>query len=163
MSAGDEKGRSLASLHTALYQQDFWSAYQATVTLTNGAGNKALPDVVVAGLPAGATIVRATAFFKARMIENTNAAANNIAGAQNIQVQKGGAGGYVTGIALVDLLFALAATTREPGDVFMGNTDLAAKVTANDTYNFQWTNGVAAQNNLVFDDVQVGLRIWYRL
>ena len=148
----------------SLFQMDFWSAYQALVSLTDTAApgtDVALPNVVVAGLPAGATIVRATAFFKSRMIENTNAAANKLQGGQNISVQKGGAGGYSTGIALVDDLFGIAASTREPGDVLMGNTDLAALVTGNDTYNFQWTASLVDQANLKFYDVQTGLRIVY--
>jgi len=149
---------------TKLYQMDFWSATQALVSLTDAAApgtNVALPDVVVAGLPAGATVVRATAFFKFRIMENTNGAANKLQDAQNIQVQKGGAGGYSTGIALVDDLLGIEGSTRESGDVLMGNTDLAAKVTGNDTYNFQWTAALVDAANLNFNDVQTGLRVWY--
>lgn len=148
-----------------LLSMDFWSATQALVSLTDVAApgtDVALPNVVVAGLPAGATIVRATAFFKFRVIENSNVAANKLQGDQNIQVQKGGAGGYATGIALVDDLLGIGAgPLREGGDVLMGNTNLAAKVTANDTYNFQWTASLVDVANLNFCDVQTGLRIWY--
>lgn len=148
-----------------LFTMDFWSATQALVSLTDTAApgtDTALPDVVVAGLPAGATIVRATVFMKFRILENSNAAANKLQGAQNIQVQKGGAGGYSTGIALVDDLFGIAAgPLREAGDVLMGNTDLAAKITGNDTYNVQWTAALVDQANLNFYDVQTGIRIWY--
>lgn len=147
-----------------LFIMEFWSATQALVSLTDAAApgtDVALPDVVVAGLPAGATIVRATAYLMFRAIENTNGAANKLQGAQNIQVQKGGAGGYSTGIALVDDLLGVAASTREGGTVLMGNTDLAAKVTGNDIYNFQWTASLVDQANLNFNDVQTGLRIWY--
>ncbi|GAI61399.1 unnamed protein product, partial [marine sediment metagenome] len=39
----------------------------------------------------------------------------------------------------------------------------ADKVDANATYNFQWTNADALGDNLQFNDVQVGLRIWYTI
>lgn len=148
-----------------LFTMDFWSATQALVSLTDAAApgtDTALPNVVVAGLPAGATIVRATAFFKYRILENSAAGANKLQGDQNIGVQKGGGGGYDTGIALVDDLFGIAAgPLREGGDVLMGNTDLAAKVTANDTYQVRWVAALVDAANLNFYDVQTGLRIWY--
>jgi hypothetical protein len=151
----------LGALGDAVSSVDFWSVYQEEVQLDAAATDLALPDVVVAGLPAGAHIIRAMAFFKARMAENTNAAVNGLDGAQNIKVQKGGAGGYSTGIALTSAIVALAATTREPGDVFMGGVDISALVTGNDTYNFQWTQALALQADLLFNDVQTGLRLWY--
>lgn len=144
---------------------EFWSATQALVSLTDAAApgtDTALPDVVVAGLPAGAVVTKAIAFFLFRILENSNAGANKLQGAQNISVQKGGAGGYATAIALVDDLFGIGAgPLREGGTVLMGNTDLSAKVTGNDTYNFQWTAALVDVANLNFYDVQTGLRIWY--
>ena len=153
--------------HGNLNCLDFWSATQALVSLTDTAApgtDTALPNVVVAALPVGAKVSRATAYFKYRVLENSNVAANKLQGDQNIQVQKGGGGGYVTGIALVDDLLGIAGgPLREGGDVLMGNTDLAAKVTGNDTYNFQWTAALVDQANLNFYDVQVGLRVWFTI
>jgi hypothetical protein len=149
-------------LAATLFQMDFWSAYQEELPITGAQVTQALPNVVVAGLPTGAVVVRATAFFKARIMENTNVAANKLLGAQNIEVQNAGAPGYATGIALIDDLFTIAAgPLREPGDVLMGNTDLAAVVTGNGTYNFRWTLAQADVANLNFNDVQVGIRVWY--
>ncbi|GAJ03212.1 unnamed protein product, partial [marine sediment metagenome] len=133
------------------------------VQLTTVAGDKTLPDVVIADLPTGATIVRATAMFKFRMMENTHATEpNNLVLDQYIQVRKSGQA-FNNAIKMINTGFSLAAVTREGGDVIIGTMDIAGtnKVDANDTYNFQWTNADAAQDNLQFNDVQVGLRIWY--
>ncbi|GAI88050.1 unnamed protein product, partial [marine sediment metagenome] len=56
-----------AILGRTLFPMDFWSDMQEEVQLTTVAGDKTLPDVVIADLPTGATIVRATAMFKFRM------------------------------------------------------------------------------------------------
>jgi len=146
-----------------LFSLDFWSDPQEEVSVTSGAGDKALPSVTVEDLPAGATIVRAVAMFKFRMIENTNAAANKLSGAQNIQVRDDTPGTWRDAINLVDDLFSLAAATREGGDVVVGDNDISVEVDGNDTYEFQWAQAVVDQDNLNFNDVQTGLRVYYRI
>ncbi len=47
------------------------------------------------------------------------------------------------------------------GDAMLGDVDLSATVSGNGTYNFQWTGGLAGQDNLQFNDLQVGLRVWF--
>jgi hypothetical protein len=147
----------------SLFQLDFWSAAQEEVQLTAVAGDKALPDITVADLPAGATVVRAIVMFKYRVIENTNAAANKLNGAQDIQIRTNAPGAWNDCINFVDDQFGLAATTREGGDVSIGAIDVAAVVTGNGTYNTQWDEAVADVGNLQFNDVQVGLRVWYSI
>ena len=155
------------SMGRTLFCLDFWSDPQEEVQLAAAAGTKTLPDVTVADLPAGATIVRAIAMFKFRMIENTNAAANKLNGgtvantSQVIQVRDDTPGTWRDAINFVDDQFGLAATTREAGDVCIGSIDIAVEVDGNDTYNFQWLLARADLDNLNFNDVQVGLRIWY--
>ncbi len=146
-----------------VFSLDFWSASQEEVQLTAVAGDKALPDVTVAGLPTGATVLRAVVMFKFRAVENTNAAANKLNGAQDIQVRDDTPGAWADAINLLDDQFGLAASTREGGDVVMGSLDLSATVDGNDTYNLQWDEGVADQGNLQFNDVQVGLRVWFSI
>jgi hypothetical protein len=146
-----------------LFSMDFWSLPQEEVQLTAAAGDKAFPDITVADLPAGATIVRAYLMFKFRMIENTNVAANKLNAAQEIQVRDDGGGAWTDAINFVDDMFGIAASTRESGDVIIGAIDVAGAgfVDGNDTYNVQWDEAVADLANLQFNDVQVGLRIWY--
>jgi hypothetical protein len=160
----DEIGRIqeiLDAKDRQLFSMDFWSASQEEVAITAVAGDKSLPSVVVAGLPTGSTVVRATPMFKYRVIENTNVAANKLNGAQVIQVNDSAATGWVDGINFVDDEFGIAASTIQGGDVFIGDEDISARVDGNDTYSFQWDGAIADVANLQFNDVQCGLRIWY--
>ncbi len=140
-----------------LFSMDFWSLPQEEVALTIAAGDKALPSVTVADLPGGATIVRAIAMFKFRMVENhTYAGANMLDGAQEIQVAAS-----VDAINFVNTQFTLAESTREGGDVIIGIIDIAATVNANGAYAFHWDLAKALQTGINFNDVQMGIRIWY--
>jgi len=141
---------------------DFWSIPQISVVVPAGALTQPLPDVVVANLPADMIVVKATAMFKFRMLDNAGAI-NKLNGAQHIQIQKGGAGGYADAISLVADQFGIAAASREGGDVVIGDHNVITKVDGNATYNFQWTDALADVAGLTFNDVQVGLRIWYSL
>lgn len=150
-----------ASRVRMLCSVDYWSVPQLSVVVPGGAANQALPDVVVAALPAGVTVVKATSIFKFRSLTNAGAA-NKLTNGQHIQIQKGGAGGYADAISLIDDQFTVAAAAVDaPGDVIVGDHNVVAKVTGNDTYNFQWTSAVADVAGLTFNDVQMGLRIWY--
>ena len=141
---------------------DLWSTYSTQVQLTTITGDKTLPSITIAGLPPGVSIVRAIMIFKYRTIENTGTAVNGVSGAQNLQAEKAVGGSWVTGIALGGGECSVPASTRETGDVMMGTADISAQVPANGAVmGFKWTSGLAAQNNLNFNDVQVGLRIWF--
>jgi len=144
---------------------DFWSDLREEVAVTGAQSTIALSPVTIADLPAGATIVRAIALFKFRVVENIFAGVNRLdaAAALPIQVDDGAATGYVTAIDFVDDAFTLAASIREGGDIIIGDNNIAARVDGNDTYPFRWLNAKADQNNIQFNDVQVGLRIWYRI
>ena len=149
----------------ALYTIDYWSdlveevavtGTQSTVAITGG-------NVVVADLPSGATIVRAIVMMKFRMVENTYAGVNKLdaAAALPMQVDDAGNTGWLTCLDFVDDAFTLADSVREGGDVVIGDIDVTARVDGNDTYDFQWLNAKADQNNIQFNDVQMGLRVWY--
>lgn len=142
----------------------FWSNSQEEVAITGGAGDVNLPDVVLPNITG--TIVRVYVAFKFRMVENTNAGANKLNGAQSIRIKaSGGAWGTddVAAIDFVDDQFSIAASTREGGDVLIGDNEVSSEVTAfNDTYNIRWEDGVADLANLNFNDVQAGLIVeWY--
>ena len=154
-----------------LYSMDFWSAGLEEVQIGDaGAGaTVALPNIVVADLPAGAIIVRAIVMFKFRMIENTFAGVNKLNGAtvagtsQVIQIRSDAPLAYVDAINFVDDFFTLGDTDREGGDVIIGTIDVsgATGVDEEDDYNLQWLLGRADFDFINFNDVQVGLRIWY--
>ena len=146
-----------------LFSVDYWSVPQLSVVVPAGAASQALPNVVVASLPAGAVVVIAKSMLKFRCLQNANAA-NKLSGAQHIQIQKDGAGGYADAISLIDDQLTIAAAAVDaPGDVFMGDHNVVAKVDANATYNFQWTSANADVAGLTLTDVQTGIRIWYSI
>ena len=153
--------RLLTNVHATPFCMDFWSNPQEEVSVPAVAADQALPDITVADIPTGATVVRAYVIFKFRAIENTNAAANKLSGAQEIQVRDDTPSTWIDAINFLDDMFGVAASTREGGDVFIGSIDVAATVDGNDTYNFQWDEALADLAALNFNDVQVGLRIWF--
>jgi len=150
-----------------LFTMDFWSAPQEEVAIPAVAATLSLPTITVADLPSGATVVRAIAMVKFRAIENINAAVNKLDGAtvaatsQVIQVRDDTPGTWRDAIKFVDDQFGLAALTREGGDVLIGDTDIAVEVDGNDDYNFQYLLAKADLLGINWNDVQVGLRIWY--
>jgi len=149
------KARTDNRVHTVTY----FSPSQISVTVTNAAGDKALPTVTIPNITG--TIVHAYAGFKFRMIENTNAAANKLSGAQEIQINKAG-GAWTDAINFVDDQFGVALSTREGGDCVIGYTDVSGTINVfNTTAQFQWDEAVADQSNLVFNDVQTFVIISY--
>lgn len=150
-----------------LFPLDYWSAGDEEVQINAAGATVALPDITVADLPAGATVVRAHVMFKFRMVENIYAGVNKLNGAtvattsQVIQIRDDSPSAYVDAINFVDDFFTLADAAREGGDVIIGVADVAATVDGNDTYNLRYLLGKADQDFINFNDVQVGLRIWY--
>lgn len=169
IAVGNSIQQDIADVHTpasalALRYRgcmDFWSVPQEEVALTNVAGDKSLPDVVVDSLPAGCTVEKAIAMFMFRMEEDDSGGANKLDGAQEIQVRDDSPSAWTDAINFVDDQFGIAADTREGGICVIGAIDVSGTVDGNDTYNFQWDEAVADADALRFNDVQVGLRIWF--
>lgn len=143
-------------------QVDFWSDQDDVIDLPAVAADKALPSVVVSGLPSGISLIRVVAMLKVRAIENTSATgANAINGAQQIEVKKS-TGSWVTAINLPNNLWTVALSTRESGDVLIGDNDVKAQVDGNGTYNLQFADALVDYANLRLNDVLVGLRFYFR-
>lgn len=149
---------------------DFWSNSQAIANITAGgeAGVVSLPDVVVAGLPTGVTIIRVVALLKIAIIKDTSGSDNAVDVATgHVEVQKGGAGGYVTAIDIPEDAWSVdvSEATERGGDVMIGDNDLgpsgANKVDGNATYNFEFDDIGSDGTNLQLVDVMVGLRVYY--
>jgi hypothetical protein len=151
----------VTSQRRQLFCLDCWSLPQTSVVIPDSAANQALPDVVVAGIPSGATVVTAKAILTYDSKDNAGAA-NKLNGAQHIQIQKGGSGGYADAISLIDDQFPVAAAAVDaPGGVVMGDHNVVAKVDGDATYNFQWTSALADVAGLTLKNLQIGLKIWY--
>lgn len=146
---------------------DFWSDPIEEVHIDGTGVTATLPGITIDDIPADATILRAIAMFKFRMVENTNAAANKLNGgtvgatSQVIQVRDDTPGAWIDAINFADDQFGLDGETREGGDVCIGSIDIASIVVGNDGYEFQWLLGRADLDSINFNDVQVGIRVWY--
>ncbi len=144
---------------------DFWSDADDVIDLPAAAADTALPDVVVSGIPSGISLVRVVAVLKVRAIENTSASgANAINGAQAIRVKKStGSWGTddLAAINLPDNLWTVAASTRESGDLLVGDNDVQSEVDGNATYNLRFENARVDYANLRLNDVKVALRFYF--
>lgn len=146
-----------------IQHMDFPSALTVLTTVTSTGADKALGDIVVADIPAGAQLKRATLILVGRAIENTNASLNrmNIDGTQHVQLKKSG-GSFTDAIVLVDQMMSVAASSRDGSFVLFGTIDLTAvEVTGDATYNVQWEDAESDQNNLLVHDIQTVLRIYF--
>ena len=150
-----------------LLSMDFWSEPIEEVQIDAAGVSVSLPSVTIDGIPAGATILRAIAMFKFRMVENTNAAANKLNGgtvasaSQVIQVRDDTPSAWGDALNFADDQFSLEGETREGGDVCIGSIDISGIVVGNDGYEFQWLLGRADLDFINFNDLQIGIRIWY--
>ena len=154
-----------AEIQKAVTWLDFWSNHDDEIDLPAVAADTALPDVVASGLPAGISLVRVVAILKVRAIENTSASgANAINGAQTIRVKKSTGAWGTDDLAAIDLpdnLWTVAASTRESGDVLIGDNDVKAEVDGNATYNLRFEDALVDYANLRLNDVMVGLRFYF--
>ena len=150
-----------------LFSADFWSDPIEEARVNAAGVTVILPGVTVDGIPAGAIILRAIAMFKFRMVENTNAAANKLNGgtiantSQVIQARNDTPGAWGDAINFVDDQFGLAAEAREGGDVCIGSINISGIIDGNGGYEFQWLLGRADLDFISFNDVQMGIRVWY--
>ncbi|KKK67673.1 hypothetical protein LCGC14_2951750, partial [marine sediment metagenome] len=87
--------------------------------------------------------------------------ANAINVAQHIQVRDDTPGTWRDAISIADNLFTFTEAAREGGDILIGDHDITVEVDGNDDYNFQWASADADQISINFNDIQVGLKIWY--
>ena len=155
---------TVAKQNRILCSMDFWSDIDDSIAVDATAGDENLPNITVADLPSGATVVRAIMMFKCRAIADSSSAENYVESAQVMSIDSdSGRGSVVTAINIPANMFKVAADTKEGGDVIIGDNDVASEVTGNATYYPTWELADAHGGSLTFYDVQVGLRIWYSL
>jgi hypothetical protein len=153
------RGAYLDKLANRLQTVTFFSPCQIEVVADTSHTDASLPTVTIPNWTG--TIVHVYAGFKFRMVENTNAAANKLSGAQEIQINKAG-GAWTDAINFVDDQFGLAASTREGGDCIIGYTDLVGTIDVfNTTAQFQWDEPLTDKDALHFNDVQTFVIIQY--
>jgi hypothetical protein len=138
------------------------SVYLPQIVLVNAPFNRALPNITIAGIPAGAVVTRALALITFRNVFNTNVAANSVSGAQTIQCQNTTTGGpWTTVFSFVGGELATDPASYSGGDVLVGANDFSAQIAANgDVIAFQWTQALAAVPNFNINDIQIIMRLW---
>lgn len=145
----------------------FLSVIDNYIALPAVAADVNLPNVVISGIPAGATIDKVLCFLIVRAIENSSGAGiNAIQGTQYIRIKKStGAWGVddVAAIQLIDNMWMVAASTREFGDVIGGDNarDVSSEVDGNGTYNLRFENADVDISFLELWDVQVLIKVWF--
>lgn len=159
-------GSTTTLIERSSYVKDFWSDVDDEILLPAAAADRDLPDIVVAGLPSDIVLTRVVLLLKVRAIENTSAlGTNGVKVAQTIKVKQSAQawGAAITAIDMVDNMWLVAASTREAGDVVIGDNDIKATVSGNGTYNVRWISALVDLANLVLNDVQVGFRIFWEV
>jgi len=151
---------------------DFWSAPADKITVSSTASDINFPDVVVSGLPSGATIKRAVVILTVRAIEDTSGSDNYINQAsKTLRVKKSdGSWGVddLVGITFDQNSLYCAGGTKEPGLALIGSHDVKAEVDGDGTYNFRSDQSNRSDaitvlgDDLELYDVQVGLRIFFQ-
>jgi len=154
-------------------QMVFWSDLQATVTIGSTAADISFPDVVVSGIPADATIERAVLMLKYSKKEDTSGSDNAVNGTnKTIRIKKStGSWGTddIVAIDIPDNTLLTSASSKEGGDIIEGDNDIKSVVDGDGTYNImseQTNRGdaiVVDGNNLILRDVQVGIKIYFKV
>lgn len=146
---------------------DFWSDNDDEIAITTVAGNLNLPNVVVADLPSGITIIRVVAMLKIALIKDTSGADNAVVGVtMALKVDADSLyGSTVAAIDIPDNSWAVdvSEATERGGDVMIGDNDIASEVTGNATYYGRFENADCDGNNLKLKDVAWGVRVYFTI
>jgi len=150
---------------------DFWSAPADKLTLDAAADDLDFPNILVSGLPAGATYKRVVLMMTCRAILDTSAAANYIDEASKTLRVKKSASTWgnqdLVGITFDINSLYCAASTKEPGPVIIGAHDVKGEVNGDATYNVRSdettrSDAISAfADSLELYDIQVGLRFFF--
>ena len=150
---------------------DFWSLPADKITVAGAAADLDFPDVVVSGLPSGASLKRVVVVLTIRAINDTSTADNYIDQASKTLRVKKSTGAWntddIVGVTFDQNSLYCVASTKESGPAIIGSHDVKGEVDGDATYNFrsEETNRgdaiPALADNLELYDVQVGLRVYY--
>lgn len=121
-----------------------------TTPTTNALGDIVLPDYV-------GTLVAAYISLIPSVIYDTSGSANNVDGAQKLQVDNVAAGGWLDAMDLPHGMFLVDASSRQHGTPLSGTDDIKIKCAPGDTLSVQWLSSAAAHDDLRFKSIQCEL------
>jgi len=149
----------------------FESATEAIIVIPAIGADLPFPSVVVAGIPATATILRVDMFLLVGALFDTSGAENQVkVGTTDQLFVKDSGDGWGDSIACLNfdaLSLQVDANAYRGGTPIMGAIDIKAVVDGDGTYNFQSdettkTKGVEATGGtLELLDVSVHIRVWF--
>jgi len=150
---------------------DFPSDVEDNIEIDGAATDLDFPSVVVSGLPSGATITRVIAMLKYGSRKDSSTAENYIDQAsKTLRIKKSSGSWGSNDIIAIDFdqyQLRTAKSTKEGGDLIIGDNDVKTVVDGDATYNFrsEQTNRAdaisALADHLILYDVQMIIRIHY--
>ncbi len=138
----------------------FWSDVDALITLP---ADIALPNIVVADLPSGATVTRAILILKYSSKKDTSGTDNYIKTGKITSKETTG-GTYVDAINLIAGEIEVTASTKEGGDVHPGDNNISgdtSDITGNCTVQSVFSGVTTAGASIELHDVQVGIKVYF--
>jgi len=129
-------------------------ASSVRLTITGTAGNVTIKsNFSISLIPSNVIIDYVHIYVFSQVTENTNASANKVNGAQNIQIQKTVGGTWTNCVNILDDALRVPASTRDMGRLLGVPVDCKSEVTGNGSYNLQWTSAQMDLDSLYLDDV----------
>jgi hypothetical protein len=159
---------SAAKIGRAVCSMEFWSLPgKNDMQVTNVSEDRNFKNIVVAGLPAGITLLRVQFLLNVPVFSNIGAGANRIDQNEKIRVKKSTGTWDVDdldGISFVNYDLYFGQVSVNPIPLFLnGDADIKAEVDENATYNVQWEDSKSAIDGFYLMSAQVGLKIWFLL
>ena len=146
-------------------RMDFWSDNDDEIALTTVSSSHNLPNVVVAGLPSGITIIRVVALLKIAIIKDTSGS-DNAVNSVTMALKVDATGGYPSTVTAIDIpndswAVDVSEATERGGDAMIGDNDIKAEVTGNGTFYGRFESAACDGNNLKLKDIAWGLRVYF--
>ncbi len=169
-----ESGGNVAAIKARtdhlISSMDFWSIPDDEVSIGAAPATIALPSVMIAGLPSGATVVRVVAMVNIRQIRNSDIGnpnwldGNTVPGTSQVfQVRKDTPGTWRDAMKFVDFQFyGQVGDSYYNGYSIVGTLDVSNEVDSDDTYEFQFLLSKANADHLFWFDVHTGLRVYFK-
>ena len=156
---------------------DFWSANQATTTITSTAGTKSvtptvtLPQLGTNLIPSDATLTNVTLLLKWRLTSNSASSANNVdTSSMKIQTRQG-SGSFTDAYTFSTGSYHVPATSSASGEILSINLNLSSSdltslksslSSGTVTYTIQIAGAKSAGDSLILRDLSWGLRLYWR-
>lgn len=139
---------------------EYWSDIQPGVQIAAIAADVSLPSLPPATGALGLDQVhRVTFMMRFRSLNNPSVDPNRLDGEQVIQFSADEGDTWHNALVLPDEAFGVVAATRDGDGVVYGNIDLKEELIYGQTIRFRWNQAKADSDYLIFQDVQVGIRI----